>query len=124
MDKLFYQNYNGSIQPEEHEKEIDEALTLHPFKDHRYLYKTRQYLHQTKLTQLKEHKQMLEDRIAEMNKDIGSDNSNGSRNREGIFQWHIAKERKRKYFDSTGKYNVLRHGDNAIGRARDLFRYG
>ena len=123
MDKLGYQNYkalNGSIQPEGKEKEIDQALTLHPYKDHRYLYKTRQYLHQTKLTQLREHKQMLEDSITEINKIIGSDSGSVRQAREDIFQWCIVKEAQRIYFNGVGSNRILTRDNKAINKYLSL----
>ena len=109
----------GSIKPEGQEKEIDKALTLHPYKDHRYLYKTRQYLHQSNLTQLKKHKQLLEDSITEINKIIGLENDT-SPTREDICKWHIAREKKRRYYDSVGSYHVPRHHNKAINKYLSL----
>ena len=55
--RLFYQNYealDGSIVARDNEEQVINALTLHPYKDHRYIYDTTQYLYMNKLTKLKE----------------------------------------------------------------------
>ena len=55
--KLFYQNYgalDGSIVARDNEEQVRNALTLHPYKDHTYVYDSAQYLNMNKLTKLKE----------------------------------------------------------------------
>ena len=62
MQRLFYQNYknlNGSVDPEENKYDIKEAITLHPFKNHTYLYQMQQYVHKQKMISL----QRLEKKI-------------------------------------------------------------
>ena len=54
---MFYQNYaalDGSIVARDNEEQVRNAITLHPYKDHRYIYDTAQYLYMNKLTKLKE----------------------------------------------------------------------
>ena len=55
--RLFYQNYeafDGSIVARDNAEQVINALTLHPYKDHRYIhYDTAQYLYKNKLTKLK-----------------------------------------------------------------------
>lgn len=44
MDKLFYQNYKASggiFHTTDHEKEIDRALTFHPYKNTKDMYETK-----------------------------------------------------------------------------------
>lgn len=58
MDKLFRKNYKASKGPFHtagQEKEIDKALTLHPYKSPKDMYATKQYLHKNKLSGMKEH---------------------------------------------------------------------
>ena len=126
MHKLFYQHYktlNGSIEPAGQEKRIAKALTLHPYKDHVYLYKTRQYLHQTNMTQLIEHKEMPEGSIEEMKDTVGNDSgsqidieNDASRTKGDIFQWRIAKGKKKRYYENVGRRRVLIHENNAINK--------
>ena len=63
MQKLFYQNYrnlNGSVDPEESKYDIKEAITLHPFKNHTYLYLMQQYVYKQKLVTLQKLEKKLE----------------------------------------------------------------
>ena len=55
MMHLFYQNYkqlNGSIDPTDSKIDINEALTLHPFKNHTYVYGMQRYIHNEKIREL------------------------------------------------------------------------
>ena len=55
--QLFHQNYkalNGTIDVNQQKQQIRTALTLHPYKNHLYLYDTAQYLLIDKIKQLKE----------------------------------------------------------------------
>ena len=67
MQKLFYQNYrklNGSVDPEESKYDINKAITLHPFKNHTYLYKMQQYTFKQKLINLQKKEKRLEKDIS------------------------------------------------------------
>ena len=71
MFYLFFQNYHdlqGSIVPNRNKDQVEKAITLHPFKDHKYMYRMKQYQHQAKIRQLKAKMMNLTDSIEEMNK--------------------------------------------------------
>ena len=112
MDKLFYQNYKawkGSFHTAGQEKEIDKALTLHPYKHPKDLYETKQYLYKNKITEMKEHMQKLENDINEINAIFGSDiEDNVTRMREDILQWSFVE--KKRFYEITGK-RPARGGD-------------
>ena len=62
MRHLFYQNYkqlNGSVDPVESKSDISEALTLHPFKNHTYLYRMQSYIHGQKVKYLQKRNNKL-----------------------------------------------------------------
>ena len=65
MRHLFYQNYkqlNGSVDPVESKSDISEALTLHPFKNHTYLYGIQSYIHNQQGKELhKKHNKLVQD---------------------------------------------------------------
>ena len=75
MCRLFFQNHEspqGSIVPEHFEDEIEKAITLHLFKDHKYMYRLKQYLHQVRQRKLKAKMTNLTDCIKEMNNEINA----------------------------------------------------
>ena len=73
MFYLFFQNYKGlqgSIEPSNNEDQIDNAITLHPFKDHKYMYGMKLYQHQTAVRKLRAKTMNLRDSIKKMNEQI------------------------------------------------------
>ena len=63
MKRLFYQNYrqlNGSVDPTESKYDINEAITLHPFKNHTYLYMMQQYVYKQNMINLQKRKDIIE----------------------------------------------------------------
>ena len=98
MFNLFFQNYKdlqGSIVPNRNEDQIQKAITLHPFKDHKYMYRMKQYQHQAKIRELKAKMTNLTDSIEEMNKQIESHSQKqGHQSRDEILRWSFLKENK------------------------------
>ena len=73
MFHLFFQNYKGlqgSIVPSNIGDQIENTITLHPFKDHKYMYGMKQYQHQTEIRKLKTKMMNLRDSIRKMNEQI------------------------------------------------------
>ena len=73
MFHLFFQNYKalqGSIVPSKNEDQIENALTLHPFKDHKYIYGMKLYQHQSEIRKLRAKMVGLRDSIQKMNEKI------------------------------------------------------
>ena len=58
------------------EDEIKKAITLHPFKDHKYMYRLKQYQHQVQMRKLKAQETNLTDCIKEMNNEINAHSGN------------------------------------------------
>ena len=110
MKKLFYQNYQalqGSIEPADHEQQIKEALTLHPYKDHRYIYSTKQYLHQTNVTRLKKIEKNIKDDIVQMDKMIKDERlSRVVPDREDALRWSFLRDHR---YYTFGEIAVKRH---------------
>ena len=110
MKKLFYQNYQalqGSIEPADHEQQIEEALTLHPYKDHRYIYSTKQYLHQTNVTRLKKIEKNIKDDIVQMDKMIKDERlSRVVPDREDALRWSFLRDHR---YYTFGEIAVKRH---------------
>ena len=98
MPHLFFQNYKdlqGSIVPNDIENQIENAITLHPFKDHRYMYRMKQYQHQVHLRKLKARITILKECIKEMNNQIEDHSEKEARTvREEIFRWSFLKQNK------------------------------
>ena len=103
MKKLFYQNYQalqGSIKPEDHEHQIEEALSLHPYKDHRYIYSTKQHLHQANVTRLKQIVKNIKDDIVQMDKMIKDDKLVGVvPDRQDALRWSFLRESRYYSFE-------------------------
>ena len=110
MKKLFYQNYQalqGSIKPDDHDKQIGEALTLHPYKDHRYIYSTKQHLHQTNITRLKKTEKSIKDDIVQMHKMIKDDKlTEVIPNRTNAPRWNFLNDHK---YYAFGEITMKRH---------------
>ena len=108
MKKLFYQNYrklNGSVDPEESKYEIHEALTIHPFKNHTYLYKMQQYVYKQKLLSLQKKKKKIENEIMSLQnnlKDTFHGTTIAQNNVTWTFERHLVNEwtayRGKSYF--------------------------
>ena len=98
MFNLFFQNYNdlqGSIVLNHNEDQVEKAITLHPFKDHKYMYGMKQYQHQAKIRKLKAKMMNITDNIEEMNKQIESHSQKqGHQSRDEILRWSFLKENK------------------------------
>ena len=112
MDKLFYENYKAlsrSTDPADHEKEIKKALTLHPYKNYKDMYRIEYFLHENKLKSLENYKQYLEASINEMdemikdhfianittevtNKDYFEGFRIAKSTREDILQWNLVND--------------------------------
>ena len=66
MKHLFYHNHkqvNGSIDPVEIQSDIKHALSLHPFKNHKYMYLMQMYLHNLKLQGMQKYLHILQQDI-------------------------------------------------------------
>ena len=97
MPHLFFQNYKdlqGSIVPNYIEDQIENAITLHPFKDHKYMYRMRQYQHQVQLRKLKAKIISLNECIQEMNNQIEDHSQEARIERDDIFRWSFLKQNK------------------------------
>ena len=96
MFYLFFQNYNdlqGSIVPNHNKDQVEKAIILHPFKDHKYMYGMKQYQIQSKIRELKAKMMNLTDSIEEMNKQIEDHLTNErSKLRDEILHWHFLKQ--------------------------------
>ena len=111
MFNLFFQNYKGlqgSIEPNHNKDQVEKAITLHPFKDHKYIYGMKQYQHQAKIRELKAKMMNITDYIEEMNKQIESHSQKqGHQSRDEILRWSFLKENK--YFPYIEQIVPSRH---------------
>ena len=100
MPQLFFQNYKdlqGSIVPSHIEDQMENAITLHPFKDHKYMYRMKQYQHQVQLRKMKAKIIRMKECFQEMNNQLEDHSENEARTvRDEIFRWSFLK--KNKYF--------------------------
>ena len=64
------------INCERFEDQVENAITLHPFKDHKYMYRLKQYLYKVQLRKPKAKMTNLTDYIKEMNNEINVHSGN------------------------------------------------
>ena len=99
MRHLFYQNYkqlNGSIDPTESKSDVSDALTLHPFKNHTYIYGMQNYIQRQRLKELQMHYKNVRQEETELNESLQEirrmqkqkfDAMKPDRNREDVAIW-------------------------------------
>ena len=124
MFNLFFQNYKGlqgSIVPNHNKDQVEKAITLHPFKDHKYMYGMKQYQLQSKIRKLKAKMMNITDYIEEMNKQIESHSQKqGHQSRDEILRWSFLKENK--YFPYIEQIVPSRHFLNLYKKHLQLLK--
>ena len=124
MFNLFFQNYKGlqgSIVHNHTKEQVEKAITLHPFKDHKYMYGMKQYQLQSKIRELKAKMMNITDYIEEMNKQIESHSQKqGHQSRDEILRWSFLK--KNKYFPYIEQIVPSRHFLNLYKKHLQLLK--